>query len=287
MAIDAQPIVNLTQGNVICERVTVADRLLPRLRGLLGRDSLPGGEGVLLRPAPSVHTAFMRFPIDVVFLDREMQVVKVVEDMRPWRTASARRAKSTLELASGEAAARKIRIGDRLAVVTAVEQSNTRDGASSNGNSTSRTSVQTTQPLDAGNENPPTNGAHPAERTYVLLVGRDRRFRSVTATLLARHGCTVMLSKSVANVAGLAQHAGADVVVIDAGSSITAAAREAGRIQALDPPVGVVLIRDEPAEGPAAMPVLAKWSSFDELCGAIAQARPNRSGRSGDGQHQD
>ena len=62
----------------------------------------------------------MRFPIDVVFLNRDLQVVKVVECLRPWRMASARRARATLELAAGEASARGIRVGDRLALVTVV-----------------------------------------------------------------------------------------------------------------------------------------------------------------------
>jgi uncharacterized membrane protein (UPF0127 family) len=84
------------------------------MRGLLGRQSLPAGEGLLLTPAPSVHTAFMRFPIDVVFLDRDLQVLKLVQGLTPWRIASARRARATLELAAGEAHARGVRVGDSL-----------------------------------------------------------------------------------------------------------------------------------------------------------------------------
>jgi uncharacterized membrane protein (UPF0127 family) len=115
---DVHPIVNLTRGTVVCEHAVIADHALRRLRGLLGRRALPAGEGLLLQPAPSVHTAFMRFPIDVIFLDRDLRVVKCVDDLRPWRTASARRARATLELATGEASAREIEVGDRLAVVT-------------------------------------------------------------------------------------------------------------------------------------------------------------------------
>ena len=72
---------------MVCERCVFADTALARVRGLLGRASLPSGEGILLRPASSVHTAFMRFPIDVVFLDRELRVLKVVPGLPPWRTA--------------------------------------------------------------------------------------------------------------------------------------------------------------------------------------------------------
>ena len=99
---------------VVCERCVVADRPVARARGLLGRSELPPGEGILLRPAASVHTFFMRFPIDVVFLDRDGRVVAIRPHLRPWRAAFARRAKAALELAAGQAAARGIHIGERL-----------------------------------------------------------------------------------------------------------------------------------------------------------------------------
>jgi uncharacterized membrane protein (UPF0127 family) len=84
------------------------------MRGLLGRDSLAEGEGLLLKPCGSVHTLFMRFPIDVVFLDRELSVVAVRPKVRPWRTTGARGAKVTLELAAGEAARLGIAPGMQL-----------------------------------------------------------------------------------------------------------------------------------------------------------------------------
>jgi uncharacterized protein len=101
-------------GAVACERCVVADTPLTRMRGLLGRGSLPPQEGILLRPASSVHTLFMRFPIDVVFLDRELAVLRVVPALRPWRTASRRHAAAVLELAAGESERRGIRAGERL-----------------------------------------------------------------------------------------------------------------------------------------------------------------------------
>ena len=86
------------------------------MRGLLGRKELPSGEGILLRPAGSVHTFFMRFPIDVVFLDRDLSVLSVAEDVRPWKMRGARGAKAVLELPSGECARRGIRVGQQLAL---------------------------------------------------------------------------------------------------------------------------------------------------------------------------
>ncbi len=79
----------------------LAESAPARMRGLLGRDGLEPGHGVLLRPASSVHTAFMRFPIDVVFLDRELRVLKVSRNVPPWRARSCRRARAVLELAAG------------------------------------------------------------------------------------------------------------------------------------------------------------------------------------------
>ena len=98
----------------MCERCLLAETALTRMRGLLGRRNLPGGEGILLKPASSVHMAFMRFPIDAVFLDRELRVVKVASDLRPWRAAGSRGAKSVLEIAAGEAERRGVTVGDRL-----------------------------------------------------------------------------------------------------------------------------------------------------------------------------
>jgi hypothetical protein len=84
------------------------------MKGLLGRSSLPPGEGLLIRPAPSIHTFFMRFPIDAVFISREGEVLKVASRVKPWRTRSCRRAYAVLELSAGEAKRRHVAVGDRI-----------------------------------------------------------------------------------------------------------------------------------------------------------------------------
>jgi uncharacterized membrane protein (UPF0127 family) len=83
--------------------ISVADTPLARMKGLLGRRSLGAREGLLLRPAGSVHTAFMRFAIDVVFLDRELRVLRVAPSVPPWRLVAQRGAKAVLELPAGAA----------------------------------------------------------------------------------------------------------------------------------------------------------------------------------------
>jgi uncharacterized protein len=105
------------EAALVCERCFVADTPLTRLRGLLGRKELPAGEGLLLHPAPAIHTWFMRFPIDAVFLDREHVVLAIRPALAPWRMARCRRARAVLELAAGECERRRISPGDRLEVV--------------------------------------------------------------------------------------------------------------------------------------------------------------------------
>lgn len=101
-------------GDVVCDRCVVADSPVSRMRGLLGRSELRPGEGLLLRPASAIHTFFMRFPIDAVFLDRDWRVVGIADDVAPWRTAARKGAKAVLELPAGESARRGLRPGDLL-----------------------------------------------------------------------------------------------------------------------------------------------------------------------------
>jgi uncharacterized protein len=106
--------VTKTDGVVVCEECLVAATPFTRMRGLLGRRSLPSGEGILLRPASSIHMFFMRFPIDAVFLDDELQVIEIAAKLRPWRAAGKRGAKAVLELPAGECERRGLTVGDRV-----------------------------------------------------------------------------------------------------------------------------------------------------------------------------
>jgi uncharacterized membrane protein (UPF0127 family) len=112
------------EGTVVCEHCLLAETMFARMRGLLGRSGLSSGEGILLRPAGSVHTAFMRFSIDVVFLDREDRVLKVAADLRPWKAAGCKGARTVLELPAGEAARRGLRPGVSLTQVWGSEPAN-------------------------------------------------------------------------------------------------------------------------------------------------------------------
>jgi uncharacterized protein len=101
-------------GEIVVDQCVVADSPASRLRGLLGRSELRPGEGLLLRPASAIHTCFMRFPIDAVFLDQGLRVLRISDDLPPWRAASSRGAHAVLELPAGECARRGLEPGETL-----------------------------------------------------------------------------------------------------------------------------------------------------------------------------
>src|SRR5207248_11101012 len=96
-----QGILRRKDGSIVCERCLLADTALARSKGLLGRSSLEADEGILIRPCGSIHTFFMRFPVDAVFVDRDGVVLKIVSHLRPWRASGTRGARSVVELATG------------------------------------------------------------------------------------------------------------------------------------------------------------------------------------------
>jgi len=106
-------LINARTGEVIAAAIELADTRRRRRRGLLGRTSLEASSALILLPCFSIHTAFMRFPIDAIFVDKDGMVVRVVPDMRAWRAATAWRAHSVIELAAGSVGDR-VRVGDRL-----------------------------------------------------------------------------------------------------------------------------------------------------------------------------
>lgn len=94
----------------------MADTFLTRGRGLMGRASLPVGTGLVLYPNNNIHMFFMRFPLDVIFLDASQRVVKLRPNFRPWRPfAGARNARYTLELPVGTIEASQTQVGDQCA----------------------------------------------------------------------------------------------------------------------------------------------------------------------------
>ena len=107
-------IVDSRSTDVLIPRVSRTTRSRERLLGLLGRDSLASGEGLLIDPCGSVHTLFMRFSLDLVYLSREFIVLKLVRNVRPWRFSGRLGARYTLELQAGEIARLKLSKGQAL-----------------------------------------------------------------------------------------------------------------------------------------------------------------------------
>ncbi|QSX40158.1 DUF192 domain-containing protein [Shewanella cyperi] len=95
-------------------QVSLADTPWLRLRGLLGRAPLQSDQGMLISPCNAVHTMWMGYPLDLVYLDRRHKVVRIVTGLKPWRSSHCRQASSVLELAAGSVAQLQITQGDEL-----------------------------------------------------------------------------------------------------------------------------------------------------------------------------
>ena len=107
---------NERNGLVVARQLEGAFDSVSRRRGLLGRDGLDEGAALIIAPCQAIHTFRMRFPIDVVFADREGRVVHFRSHVGPRRITGALRAFATIEMASGAAARADIRIGDVLSI---------------------------------------------------------------------------------------------------------------------------------------------------------------------------
>jgi len=105
-------------GTVVAREVAVADKFGSRLMGLMGRSKLHSEEGLWLVPCNSVQMFFMRTPLDIAYLDRQLRVVRCVPEMREWsaRWWPVRHAYSALELAPGTLSRHRISEGDQLSM---------------------------------------------------------------------------------------------------------------------------------------------------------------------------
>ena len=228
-------------GGVACERCVVADSFWLRFRGLMGRADLPAGEGMLFVATGSIQMTFMRFPIDALFLDRELAVMGVAENVRPWRFAGRKGAKHVLELSAGEAGRRGLKAGMQLRLIEPA-----------------------TAPVApaAGAAEPPQ-----ASRINVLLGASDRRFLRVASFLLGRNGFSVASASRFPDFMRAIERSEPDVVVLDASPPARWTTRAAVQLQGAPAEVHVLLLTDEPTSGIPHM--LPKWGSFDRLTDEI------------------
>jgi uncharacterized protein len=105
---------NLTRQTELASNAEVADQAGSRNKGLLGRAGLLPGEGLWIVPCESVHTFFMKFPIDLVYIDREKKVKKVRSNVSAWRLSACLSAHSIIELPAGVVDATQTQPGDQL-----------------------------------------------------------------------------------------------------------------------------------------------------------------------------
>lgn len=106
---------HVNETRLVLASIEVASGMFSRMRGLLGREDMPPGHGLLISPCSSIHTFGMRFDLDVLFLDREGVVVHRVRDVKPCRIVrGGRRARSVVEARAGWLASTLVDIGDRL-----------------------------------------------------------------------------------------------------------------------------------------------------------------------------
>lgn len=98
---DRISILNVTRNTQIANRAEVAGSGMKRSKGLLGRKGLDAGEGMWIVPCEAVHTFFMQFPLDLIYLDKKNRIRKVKSNVRPWRLSVCLSAHSIIELPVG------------------------------------------------------------------------------------------------------------------------------------------------------------------------------------------
>jgi uncharacterized membrane protein (UPF0127 family) len=108
---------NSRNGRVVADTVIPAFESSSRRKGLLGRDSFPDGSAMIIAPTNAIHTFWMRFAIDVMFVRRDGVVVKVQERLAPWRAAVGAKAYAVIELPAGALRRGDVKVGDALALV--------------------------------------------------------------------------------------------------------------------------------------------------------------------------
>jgi uncharacterized membrane protein (UPF0127 family)/CheY-like chemotaxis protein len=240
-------------GKVVADSVAVADTTLRRLRGVMGRTRLQPGSGMLLRPAWSIHTAFLRFPIDVVFIDPEQVVIRIEAQLPPFSTASCRGAREVVELAAGECAKRELRVGDR---VTWAPRASEVEGAARG------------------------NLFGDVARPRVLVASRDARFVKLSRFLLEGRGLEVSAVVPPSELPDRVGAADADVIVLDA-EALGEALRTANATRSIRPELQIVLVGEADGDPERrGYRLYHKWDETEQAMKAVEQAVAERGGGS-------
>jgi uncharacterized protein len=229
-------------GRIVCERVVVADRAHRRMRGLLGRKYLRQGEGMVLRPGWSIHTAFMRFPIDAVFLDADQVVIKIEPEIGAWRTVSCRGAREVVELAAGECFRRGLEVGDRVAWASRSAMDARADRAAATW-----------------------DGEDAEPRARVLVASRDPRFVRLARFLLGGRDFEVDELTTPERLPDAILEPELDLAVLDGGEAVAEALRTANAARARRPEVPIVIAAETGGKSPGGVRVFDRWNETEEL----------------------
>jgi uncharacterized membrane protein (UPF0127 family)/CheY-like chemotaxis protein len=230
-------------GRIVCERVVVADRAHRRMRGLLGRKYLRQGEGMVLRPGWSIHTAFMRFPIDAVFLDADQVVIRIEHEVGPWRTVSCRGAREVVELAAGECRRRGLEVGDRVAWASRSAADARIERGSGDG-------------FDDEDDEP---------RARVLVASRDPRFLRLARFLLGGRDLEVEELTAPERLPEAILEPSVDLAVLDGADAVADALRTANATRARRPEIPVIIAADTGGKSPSGVRVFDRWNETEEL----------------------
>jgi CBS domain-containing protein len=194
-----------------------------------------------------VHTFFMRYAIDVVFVDADQVVLRVVPNLRPWKWATCRGARDVVELRAGESERADVAVGQRLAWAARPQ-------------TPPSTTTPTADPLGEFSR-VSSDGA-----TRVLLGTADDRFLRLARFLLTRENCEVEVTKRLARTVDLVERHRPNVVVIDATASLADAARAVAAMEALHPRIPVLVVCDgEPPRWTSGLKVTEKWEALETL----------------------
>lgn len=229
-------------GRIVCERVYVADRAHRRMRGLLGRKYLRQGEGMVLRPGWSIHTAFMRFPIDAIFLDADQVVIRIEHEVGPWRTVSCRGAREVVELAAGESRRRGIEVGDRVAWASRSAADARADRGSG---------------VFGDDDDEP--------RARILVASSDPRFLRLARFLLGGRDFEVDELTTPDRLPDAVLEPSVDVVILDGADTVATALRIANATRARRPEVPVIIAADTGGKTPTGVRVFDRWNETEEL----------------------
>lgn len=109
--------INISKSSILADNLSIADTFFKRFMGLMFKKELPYGKGLHIIPCNSIHMCFMNFPLDIIFLSKDMEILNVIEGISPWKVSKiVPKAHSVLELPVGTISKSSSAIGDKIVI---------------------------------------------------------------------------------------------------------------------------------------------------------------------------